>query len=193
MELSSLTTAELEAYSRSEYMGRERLEELERELLRRAHGSNQAALAEVKRRLQPHREPEAHKSQPLVAPSNTQTPLKASTESRPPRIALLYLCIPVLWYVAFNRYAGASAKSNAAKVIIAMFTPFALLSIPGFLLTMHEWAKLRVEAEPSESLFPRTVLSVTNGVGLIVIASIVIYSILHPMAGICKYDESFCD
>jgi hypothetical protein len=192
MDLSRLTSAELEAYSRSEYMGRERLEDLERELLKREHGTNQVALAEVKRRLQPHREPEAHKSQPLFAPSDTNNPPKASIESRPPRIALLYLCIPLLWYVAFHRFAGNSAKLNAAKLIIAVLTPFALLSIPAFFFTMHEWAKSRVEAEPSETSFPRIVLVLTNGLALIVIASIVIYSVMNPMSGICRYDESFC-
>ena len=104
MDLSSLTSAELEAYSRSEYTGRERLEDLERELLKREHGSNAAALAELQRRLQRYREPDAHKSEPVVASAHALTTLKESNRSRPPRIALLFLCIPVLWYFAFNRF-----------------------------------------------------------------------------------------
>ena len=193
MDLSSLTSAELEAYSRSEYTGRERLEDLERELLKREHGSNAAALAELQRRLQRCREPDAHKSEPVVASAHALTTLKESNRSRPPRIALLFLCIPVLWYFAFNRFAGGSAKLNAARLTIAVLTPFALLSIPAFFFTMHEWAKSRVEAEPSKTVFPRTVLVVTNGLALIVIVSIGIYITLHPMAGICIYDESFCE
>ena len=82
---------------------------------------------------------------------------------------------------------------NAARLTIAVLTPFALLSIPAFFFAMHEWAKSRVEAEPSKTVFPRTVLVVTNGLALIVIVSIGICITLHPMAGICIYDESFCE